>query len=738
LPVADFDSIVVEEDPEALESPLAIREHGMPPQLVTHMMIAALALAPDSRVLQVGTGNGYAAALLCRLGYKVWSLEQVPTVAAAASHLLQEIGCANVHVRVADGNSGWAEFAPFDAILLSMGDAQYPARLISQLRVGGHLVYVDGHLRTRRMLIRMTRTSDGHQREELGPVRYVARLGDIVVDMGVAERVEVEAASVRALRNHQRIGAELSTLPKVGARQVYRALALQKGLSFSEFSRLASSLDLQLAQSVPLDFARRHSILPIMGRDGEVFVATSNPDFDAQDLAKAFGGKNIEPVLVTATDLRRLFAAIELGDVELGHAKPRIGDEEAANEPNDLNLANSDSVLAHCGALANAIFLDAIGERASDVHIDRERGRTRVRIRVDGELRDLSRHTISAADTLGLINVLKVRADLDISERRMPQGGRMQIRAGEIEYDLRVQIQPGLHGESAVIRLLPRSMSLISIDQLGFPATVAAYYRRLLFSPAGLILVVGPTGSGKSTSLYAGLQLLARDTTRKVISIEDPIEYSIAGIEQTQVNPKIDFNFSTAMRSFVRLDPDVLFVGEIRDFDTAREAIRASQTGHIVLSTLHCNDATDAVQRLIDLDMHPNSIASELRFVVAQRLAKRICEVCREPSVPDPDIIREIFPNGTPAEFICFKGRGCQRCGGVGTWGRIAVVEAMYVTPHVRTAIAKRSTLDELREVALREGMHTMRDSALEMVRHGVIALDQLPRILAFERMAGG
>jgi type IV pilus assembly protein PilB len=299
-----------------------------------------------------------------------------------------------------------------------------------------------------------------------------------------------------------------------------------------------------------------------------------------------------------------------------------------------------------------------------------------------------------------------------------------------------VQTKPSLWGEHVVLRLLPQEQRLLSIEELGMPGEVAVQFRRLLDAPGGLLLVVGPTGSGKSTTLYAGLQHIAQDATRKVITVEDPIEYAVHGVQQTQVRPELGFQFASAMRAFVREDPDVILVGEIRDGETALEAIRASQTGHLVLSTLHCNDATDAVQRLLDLGMQPNSIASELVAVVAQRLARRVCEHCRRPSTVPEVIATELFPQGVPQGFECFRGEGCARCHGNGTRGRVAAIEYLRSAPAVRSAIARRATVDELREVALRAGLRPMRTSALDLVRRGVIPVDELPWLLPPERMA--
>ena len=382
------------------------------------------------------------------------------------------------------------------------------------------------------------------------------------------------------------------------------------------------------------------------------------------------------------------------------------------------------------------LFKAAVERGASDIHIEQYGERVRIRLRVDGDLHDLPQYQLSPREMKGVINVIKLRAELNIAEHRLPQGGRSRLQLGDMAYDLRIQTQPSLHGEHAVIRLLPQTGRAMTIAELGMSSMIGARYQRLLDNPAGLVLVVGPTGSGKSTTLYAGLQTLADDGRRKVITVEDPIEYSIDNIQQTRVRSEIGFGFADAMRAFVREDPDVILVGEIRDQETALEAIRASQTGHVVLSTLHCNDAVDSLQRLYDLGIHPNSIAGELLAVIAQRLAKRICKHCCQPAEPDPVILSEVFPDGPPADFRCFQGAGCDKCNGRGTQGRVAIVEYMEVDSDIRNAISSQPPIGELRWRALDAGLVTMRDSALDHVIEGIIPLSELPRILPRERMA--
>lgn len=551
------------------------------------------------------------------------------------------------------------------------------------------------------------------------------RLGDLLVALRITDREHVEHAAAIALRSHRRIGEVLVAQGAIGEADLFRALAQQRGMVIGHVDDLCQELDPALVRSVPRAFLEHHSVLPIRRLGPRARVATCEPDAQLDDLAKALDAE-LEVCLVTPTDYRRLWSAVD--------APPRAIAHEERPRPEEDLLARHD-LDARAIALFQSLLLDAVGERASDVHLERYRDRVRIRLRVDGELRDLTRARWSADDLVAVVNVVKVGAGLDIAERRLPQGGRMTRRAGEHAFDMRVQTQPTLHGEHVVIRLLPQDAALLTIEDLGFPAPLAQHYRRALDSPAGLVLVVGPTGSGKSTTLYAGLQILARDASRKVLTIEDPIEYAIEGIQQTQARPEIGLSFANAMRAFVREDPDVILVGEIRDAETALEAIRASQTGHVVLTTLHCNDATDAVQRLVDLGMHPSSIASELLVVLAQRLARRICLACRVEATPEPAILAELFPRGAPADFRCFRGVGCDACGGHGTRGRIAVVEHLPAGPEVRRAIARRVPLDQLRSIALRAGLAPMRRAALELVTGGLVPLSELPWILSAERM---
>lgn len=696
---------------------------------VAATLVEALGPAARGRVLLIGCGVGYLAAVLSRVSRELLVVDDDATLVALATRALERAGCIvagkGVEIRCGDEAVGAPDRAPFDAVLVARSLDAPPTGLLAQLVDGGVLVVPIGTHRRMQQLLRVTRVGDRERRESLGSIPLYGRIGDLLVDLGACKRSTVEEAARVAAQHGTRIGEALG----VEEAELYRSLALQHDEAFAPATALVGELDPTLARSVPRPFLEKHHVLPVKREDGTLTLATSDPETDLGDLARAFPSQAFDVRVVTPTDYRRLWSVLDLQSTKVTPLA------KSPTRSEDL-LDREGTMSAHAVALFEALLLDAIGERASDVHLERYNDEVRVRLRVDGDLHDRPRFQLTPDDLRKVVNVVKVSADLDISEQRLPQGGRFRRRAGGQTFDLRVQTQPSLYGEHVVIRLLSQESKLLTIEDLGFPAPVAREYRRLLDSPAGLILVVGPTGSGKSTTLYAGLQVLARDPTRKVISIEDPIEYSVPGVQQTQARPDLGFKFADAMRAFVREDPDVILVGEIRDHETALEAIRASQTGHIVLSTLHCNDATDAVQRLVDLDMHPNSIGSELLAVVAQRLAKRTCDACRVEVAPDPEVVAELFPDGAPPGLVSVAGRGCPRCGGHGTHGRIAIIEYLRVGADVRRAVSRGLSLDDLRRVAHDSGLVTMRKSALELVQRGVVSLAELRWVLSAERMA--
>jgi type IV pilus assembly protein PilB len=696
--------------------------------------VRLLGIERDAKVLVVGLPDGLTLSLLAALTDNVWIVDRDLD---ALDRRIAPWGLKDLEVRQAEGAEGWREHAPFDAILIGASRFDVPDTLLGQLRKpGGRLVMAVGPRRASQTLLSITANGQGRYVEAThGLVGQYALFGELAVLMGAASQIEVDAAVKVGRERGMRLGDVLRASGAVDEQELVRVLAAQRGVFVGSVESLMKAWSPASVGFVPRSYVDHMHLVPLSLHDGRLVVAALEDHADPVELQRALRAPILELHLVTPTDWKRLLNALDLSADTPVEAAGSIQLVEAEEPEYDQAIEDYVRGAARPVALLETLLLDAIGERATDIHIERYGDTVRTRLRIDGDLRDLPRFRISVEECVALINVVKICSGLDISERRRPQGGRMRRRTGGQIVDMRVQTQLSLHGEHVVIRLLPHSAARMTMDRVGFPPSIAAAYRRLLEVPAGLVLVVGPTGSGKSTTLYTGLNVLADDATRKVITIEDPIEYSIQGVQQTQVNPEIGFLFADAMRSFVRQDPDVILLGEIRDAESALEALRASQTGHLVLSTLHANDTIDAVQRLRDLGQHPNSIASELAAVFAQRLARRICDGCRQPHTPTAEHLAEVYPDGVPADFRAYRGTGCVRCDGTGQRGRVGVFEFLTTGPDVRRAIAHGLAVDELRDVALRAGLLTMRTSALEHVYNGVIAFEELRRILTPERL---
>lgn len=711
---------------------------SIPPTIAVSEILKHASIEPDHKVLQIGTGAGYVAALCSKLATQVVTMEINAAMARSAQERFNKLGLVNLVLRVDDGTAGAADLGPFERILVSTPSILEKNALIGQLATGGRLLALergenDTHILARYELSELGATL----RRELALVDFSRDTGMTLLDMGMVDQVMLSEARRLARQKKLPVIKVLRDKLNMEDTTLYRKLAEENGMAFASVDDVLHELQPELMEGFSRSFLDSHHLVPLKVDQHTLQVATDDPDTTIDDIFHMYPYERVTKILLTPNDFKRLWTTAELS--LQSDARKNWGDLDKIEviEPReDLLSLEKNKIEAHLITLCDALLLDAVSEGASDLHIEQYKTHTRIRLRVDGDLHDITHYNISPHETRGLINVIKIRGDMDIAEKRLPQGGRSQLTAGGVAYDLRIQVQPTLHGEAAVIRMLPQSGNIVDIEDLGMTQILMKGYRRLLDNPSGLVLVVGPTGSGKSTTLYAGLSELAKDGRRKVLTIEDPIEYSIDGIQQTRARPDIGFNFADGMRSFVRLDPDVILVGEIRDNETAIEAIRASQTGHVVLSTLHSNDAVDALQRIFDLEVHANSIASELMAVIAQKLAKRICPDCRAPAEPDPEILAELFPEGTPDSFACFEGKGCSNCNGRGTKGRVGVIEYMQVNDEIRNGISLRYPIAQLRSIALDSGLTTMRDSGLYHVIEGTIPLTELPRILPTERMA--
>jgi type IV pilus assembly protein PilB len=712
--------------------------HSIPPTNAVSEILQHTAIEPHHRVLQVGTGAGYVAALCSKLASQVVTIEQNHAMARQAQNRFNKLELANLILRMENGAGGAPDLGPFDRIIISTPKVLDKTPLIGQLADGGCLIAVEQGENDTLLLARYQLSELGATlRKELALVDFARDTGMTLLDMGMVDQVMLSEA--RRLARDKKLPVIKVLRDKLNLEDatLYRKLAEENGMPFASVDDLLTQVQPELMEAFSRSFLDSHHLIPLRADDHALQVVTDDPDSQIQDIFHMYPYDRVSRVLVTPNDFKRLWTTVELSlHGETRRSWGDFKDLEEVKPQEDLLDLNNNRVEAHLITLCDALLLDAVSEGASDLHIEPYKSGTRLRLRVDGDLHDINHYNLTLKEARGLVNVIKIRGDMDIAEKRLPQGGRSQLTAGGVTYDLRIQVQPTLHAESVVIRMLPQSGNIVAIEDLGMTTKLMKDYRRLLDNPSGLVLVVGPTGSGKSTTLYAGLSELAQDGRRKVLTIEDPIEYSIEGIQQTRTRPDIGFSFADGMRSFVRLDPDVILVGEIRDTETAVEAIRASQTGHVVLSTLHANDAVDALQRIFDLEVHANSIASELMAVIAQKLAKRICPACKSPAEPDPTILAEVFPEGVPDSFVCFEGTGCKACSGRGTRGRVAVVEYMQTNTEIRQGISLRYPIAQLRAIALDSGLVTMRDSALNHVVSGTIPLTELPRILPKERMA--
>ncbi len=487
-------------------------------------------------------------------------------------------------------------------------------------------------------------------------------------------------------------------------------------------------IDPDTATIIPEPAARRHHLICIGKVENKITLAMSDPtDILALDDVRIRTGMVPEPVLSFYDDIERALDAVYSGgDNKWQEIVSETGEElEVAKEQEEL--PDEVQVDAPIVRLADLIVTQAIAQKASDIHIEPFEKQVIVRYRVDGMLREVM--SPPKALQLALASRFKIMANLNIAEKRIPQDGRIQVTIKRDRYDLRVSVLPTLWGESAVMRILDRKSVMVELDQLGFHPELLEKWKKLVVMPNGVILVTGPTGSGKSTTLYATLNAINAPDT-KIVTIEDPVEYNILGINQVQVHPKVGLTFATGLRAFLRQDPDVMMVGEIRDHETAVIAVQSALTGHLVLSTLHTNDSVSAVTRLIDMGVEPFLLASSVQGVMAQRLVRTICKSCKR-GVKTVKAIQAKFeeyqiPIGS---LQLARGEGCDECAGTGYKGRAGVHELVVMTDEIRRMILDRVSTGDLKQLALEQGLRTLYHDGLMKVAQGVTTLEEVLRV---------
>jgi general secretion pathway protein E/type IV pilus assembly protein PilB len=517
-----------------------------------------------------------------------------------------------------------------------------------------------------------------------------------------------------------------------------RALGDEVGIPFVDLEQ--QNIDFSLLRGFPLKLIHRHALFPIQRQNGTLTVATSDPfDLYPLDELSATTGLTIEPVLAQRDQIARQIKA------HLGVGSETIDDLLSLQEEEDIQLLDEidvDSELseeaqeASVVRLVNEILLEAIESRASDVHIESQAAGIKIRYRIDGMLHAQPIPPEINRFQAAIISRLKIMARLNIAEKRLPQDGRIKLRVSGREIDVRVSVIPMLHGEGIVMRLLDKGRMKFSLEALGMEHDLHVRYSELIRMPHGIVLVTGPTGSGKTTTLYSSL-LEIKDESTKIITTEDPVEYQLEGINQIQVHPKIGLTFAASLRSILRHDPDIVLVGEIRDMETAENAIQASLTGHMVFSTLHTNDAPSAYTRLVDMGVEPFLVASTVEAVMAQRLVRTLCTKCREAYRPGREDLPKDFPweeyerRGEPL----YRPLGCRGCRQLGFSGRQGIFELCVTTDAVRQLAHDRSSSWEIRQAARKDGMRTLRDDAWLKVLSGVTTVDEVLRVSKSDRL---
>ncbi len=565
------------------------------------------------------------------------------------------------------------------------------------------------------------------------PKQATPDLAELLVSSGQVTREEMEAALRERAATGRSLGDILSELGLVTEEDLIRASAAEAGMEFVDLND--EPLDPEATKLIPEALARRHRVLALAYRGDTPVIGMANPsDVFAVDDLRTLLGNDIHIVVCSAGQISEYLSRVYRHDRETTLAaqtaasQTSAADETKVTEITDLHSVVEDAPIVK---YVNLILRQALQERASDVHIEPSADDLRIRFRIDGVLHEVTRSPKAIQG--GVTTRLKVMASLDIAEHRVPQDGRITLTAGRREIDLRVATLPTVHGEKIVLRVLDKSSATLNLSELGFLPTVEKRYQVAYRKAYGTILVTGPTGSGKSTTLYATLNAL-NSPERNLITVEDPVEYQLRGVSQVQVNPKAGLNFANALRSILRSDPDVVLVGEIRDRETAVIAIEAALTGHLVLSSLHTNDAAGTPMRLVEMGVEPFLVGSALDCVLAQRLTRQLCENCLEdysPTVEDLELIGFTEADEPPNGKVRFRRAvGCQACSRTGYRGRIALQELLLVDEEIERAIIGHSSNDDIQHLALEQGMVPLRQDGLRKAALGITSLEEILRVV--------
>ena len=562
------------------------------------------------------------------------------------------------------------------------------------------------------------------------------RFGDLILADGLVTQEQFDQALAEQKKTNEKLGEVLVRLGLITEEQLVHFLSRQYGIPEVTFPEKIAA---EIIKLIPARIARKYGVVPIGRTIGSVTLAVADPtNLSALDDVAFMTGLKVVPAIASPSVIRAALGAYYeaapatmadvLSEMEAEATDIELIEEGQETSPQvDLNELRSSADQVPVVRLVNSILLDAVRRGASDIHMDPGESSFRVRFRVDGLLHEVM--TPPKRVEPAVVSRLKIMANCDIAERRLPQDGRIKLRQSGREVDFRVSILPSLFGESVTLRLLDKQALRVDLTQLGFEAESLVEFEKAIRSPHGMILITGPTGAGKTTTLYSALHAVnSRD--RNILTVEDPVEYDLAGITQVQVNDEIGRTFAAALRSFMRHDPDVILVGEMRDQETAQIAVRAALTGHLVLSTLHTNSAAQTIARLADMGIPPFLVSSSLRLVVAQRLARKVCQECREPYEADEESLIQYghAPLGLK-RCTLYKGKGCATCHFTGMKGRIALYEVLPITQEIRSLILGSTFASEIQDVASKQGMKTLREAGLLKVLQGQTTVEEVLRV---------
>jgi type IV pilus assembly protein PilB len=559
-----------------------------------------------------------------------------------------------------------------------------------------------------------------------------SRVGELLVKTGLITSEQLQQA-IQGLQAGGFIGSQLVKLGFISEDDLVDTISKQYGVPIIELEGL--ELEPQILQLIPQNLALKHNLVPIVQKDSTLTVAMLDPsNIVALNDVKFITGLDIQVGIAGERSIKQAQEKFYESKVSYEQIIDDFASEDVevidTSDNVDLNELEKATEDAPVVKLVNAVLSDAIKKGASDIHVEPYEKTFRVRFRIDGVLYEIMKPPPKLKNAI--TSRLKIMADLDIAERRLPQDGRIKLKLGATkEMDFRVNVLPTLFGEKVVMRLLDKSNLQLDMTKLGFETKQLSDFKEAIDKPHGMVLVTGPTGSGKTTTLYSALAELNKIDTN-ISTAEDPVEFNLSGINQAQMHDDIGFNFASALRAFLRQDPDVIMVGEIRDYETAEIAIKASLTGHLVLSTLHTNDAPSTVNRLLNMGVEPFLVASSINLIVAQRLARRVCSNCAEEVEVTPEILVNIgIPAAEAKHMKVRQGRGCERCAGTGYKGRIALYEVMPMREELREFILNGSSTAEIKRESVRLGMMSLRMSGLMRLKEGMTSVEEVLRVTA-------